>query len=132
MDPIDMGKAPADFYKSYVKMVLDTDVEDLPVEIDGARQKFFGSDSFAGMSKKVSQKWKEADALTRSVFKGLAKEDRERYKRVRQKGCLLAPEESCVVAHENIVDTVYLGNIRLIPVIHQRAFYIYSSDCSES
>ena len=81
-----MGKTTAVFFKSYVKMVIDTDVEDLPVDIDGARQKFFGSESFAAMSKKVSQKWKEADALTRSVFKELAKEDRERYKRVRRKG----------------------------------------------
>lgn len=88
-----MGETTADFYKSYVKVVLDTDVEDLPVEIDGARQKFFGSDSFAGMSKKVSQKWKEANELTRSVFKELAKEDRERYKRVRHIYVCLVPRK---------------------------------------
>ncbi len=93
MDSIDMGETTVDFYKSYVKVVLDTDVEDLPVEIDGAREKFFGSDSFAGMSKKVSQKWKEANELTRSVFKELAKEDRERYKRVRHTYVCLVPRK---------------------------------------
>ncbi|KAL3789552.1 hypothetical protein HJC23_001360 [Cyclotella cryptica] len=81
MNSIQTDKTQKDLYKSYVKMVLNTEVDDLPVEKDAAHQKFFGSDSFAGMSKKVSQKWKEADALTRSVFKEIAKEDRERYKR---------------------------------------------------
>ena len=85
IDSINMDTTHGDWYKSYVKMVLDADVDDQRLEIDGVRQKFFGSDSFAGMSKKVSQKWEEADALTRSVFKEIAKEDKERYKRVRRK-----------------------------------------------
>lgn len=82
MESIKLDETHLDLYKSYVKMVLDSDLDGLPFEKSVAGQSFLGNDSFVGMSKKVSRKWKEAGELTRSIFKELAKEDRERYNRV--------------------------------------------------
>jgi hypothetical protein len=84
MESIKLDKTHIDLYKSYVKMVLDSDLDGLPFEKNAAGQSFLGNDSFVSMSKKVSRKWKEAGDLTRSIFKELAKEDRERYNRVRR------------------------------------------------
>eukprot|EP00804_Cyclotella_cryptica_P000801 CCRYP_001051-RA/>CCRYP_001051-RA protein AED:0.03 eAED:0.03 QI:142/1/1/1/1/1/2/188/251 len=81
MESITLDKTHIELYKSYVKMVIDSDLNDLPFAKKAVGQNFLGNDSFVGMSKKVSQKWKEAGELTRSIFKELAKEDRERYKR---------------------------------------------------
>ena len=69
-------------YKSYVQTVLNANTDDLPIEDNGVHQRYIGSESFVGMSKTVSKKWREADVLTRSVFRELAKEDGERYKKV--------------------------------------------------
>ena len=72
-------------YKTYVKMVLNS-VEDSDSSVGGGNEasqpKFFGHHSFSGMSKKVGKQWKQADALTRSVFKDLAKEEMQRFRKV--------------------------------------------------
>ncbi|KAL3804676.1 hypothetical protein HJC23_008491 [Cyclotella cryptica] len=69
-------------YKDFVQSVLDVDLNDSSLNSNTAQQKFIGNESFAGMSKDVSKKWKEVDPLTRSIFKELAAEDSKRYKKV--------------------------------------------------
>eukprot|EP00804_Cyclotella_cryptica_P017828 CCRYP_001226-RA/>CCRYP_001226-RA protein AED:0.24 eAED:0.24 QI:74/1/1/1/1/1/2/87/281 len=68
-------------YKDFVQTVLDVDLNDSSLNNNRAQRKFIGNESFAGMSKDVSKKWKEVDPLTRSIFKELAAEDSERYKK---------------------------------------------------
>eukprot|EP00804_Cyclotella_cryptica_P017814 CCRYP_001225-RA/>CCRYP_001225-RA protein AED:0.04 eAED:0.04 QI:328/1/1/1/1/1/2/1237/311 len=68
-------------YKDFVQSVLDVDLNDSSLNSNTAQQKFIGNESFAGMSKDVSKKWKEVDPLTRSIFKELAAEDSKRYKK---------------------------------------------------
>ena len=71
-------------YKRYVQTVLNANLDDKPLDKKSAHPKFIGNDSFVGMSQEVSKKWKQVDALTRSIFTELANEDRERYKKVSQ------------------------------------------------
>lgn len=82
MAPIHGDEKDRKLYKSYVQTVLNANTDDLPIEDNGVQQRYIGNESFVVMSKKVSKKWREADVLTRSVFKELAKEDGERYKKV--------------------------------------------------
>ncbi|KAL3783654.1 hypothetical protein HJC23_004829 [Cyclotella cryptica] len=82
MDPIRDGEKDRELYKRYVQTVLNANTDDLAIEENGGQQRYIGNVSFVVMSKKVSKKWREVDELTRSVFKELAKEDGERYKKV--------------------------------------------------
>ena len=73
-------------YREYVKTVLEAN-EGSDSSVDSGngviQSKFFGMDnSFSGMSKKVGKQWKQADAVIRSVFRDLAKEENERAKKV--------------------------------------------------
>eukprot|EP00804_Cyclotella_cryptica_P011480 CCRYP_017055-RC/>CCRYP_017055-RC protein AED:0.08 eAED:0.08 QI:315/1/1/1/0.25/0/5/745/242 len=81
MDPIRDGEKDRELYKRYVQTVLNANTDDLAIEENGGQQRYIGNVSFVVMSKKVSKKWREVDELTRSVFKELAKEDGERYKK---------------------------------------------------
>lgn len=83
LDPsleLSLNEAPSkESYKNHIETVLNADLDDI---ITNVGHKYCGSNSFAGMSKTVGTRWKHADALTRSVFKDLAKEDMKRYKKV--------------------------------------------------
>lgn len=75
-------KTNKEVYKNFVQTVLDADLNDGSFDGDAVQQRYFGNDSFSGMSKQISKKWREVDELTRSIFKELAAEDSERYKKV--------------------------------------------------
>jgi hypothetical protein len=79
MDPNELSVVDKERYKSYVVAILITD----PVRMDDAcDRKYGGCDSFGGMSKDIGRQWKQADALTKAVFKELASEDAKRHKKV--------------------------------------------------
>jgi hypothetical protein len=79
MDWNELGVVSKEEYKSYVMTILNAD----SIRIDDAsEQRYGGSDSFGGMSKDIGRQWKQADALTKTVFKELAKENMERHKKV--------------------------------------------------
>jgi hypothetical protein len=78
MDWNELGVVSKEEYKSYVMTILNAD----SIRIDDAsEQRYGGSDSFGGMSKDIGRQWKQADALTKTVFKELAKENMERHKK---------------------------------------------------
>lgn len=68
-----------ELYKHFVERILDMKPEDIPP--------YANRNSFVGKSQSVVEKWREADELTRSVFKEIAKRNRENYKKV---SCLLS------------------------------------------
>lgn len=67
--------------KDFIRTVLKFDPEVISVTDDSETRKYMGTKSFTGMSKKVGEEWKKVDELTRSVFKELAEEESERYKK---------------------------------------------------
>ena len=76
----EVDQANKEQFKAHVKRVLEANQDEISVDETAGRPKYLGSDSFTGMSKKLGQEWKEADALTQSVFKDLAKEENDRVK----------------------------------------------------
>ena len=67
--------------KDFIRTVLNFDPKVMSVTDDSETRKYMGTKSFTGMSKKVGEEWKKVDELTRSVFKELAEEESERYKK---------------------------------------------------
>lgn len=61
-------------YTRFVLTVLNDHQDGSSLAEDGGLQKYMGNKDFTGMSKKVGNEWKKVDALTRSIFKELAKE----------------------------------------------------------
>lgn len=67
-------------YKSFVQTVLNDNRDASLQGEDESAEKYMGNEDFTGMSRKVGDEWQKIDALKRSVFDELAKDESNNYK----------------------------------------------------